>query len=84
MPNYVRPKSTGATIFFTVALADRGSKLLVREVDLLRHAVANTRASRPFAIDAWVVLPDHLHCIWTPPAGDGDFSTRWGAIKSER
>ena len=81
MPNYLRLRVPGATIFFTVALAERGSDLLVREIDRLREAVQATRAVRPFAIDAWVVLPDHLHCVWTLPEGDADFSTRWGAIK---
>lgn len=82
MPNYLRPKSKGASVFFTVALADRGGDLLVCEVDRLRQAVQVTRAERPFVIDAWVVLPDHLHCVWTLPAGDGDYAVRWGAIKS--
>ena len=82
MPNYVRPRSSGATIFFTVCLADRRSDLLVREVGLLRDAVRKTRRERPFEIIAWVVLPDHLHCIWRLPVGDSDFSVRWGAIKS--
>jgi len=82
MPHYVRPTVTGACVFFTVALADRGSRLLVREVGLLRDAVARVRAGRPFRIDAWVVLPDHLHAVWTLPAGDADFSGRWGAIKA--
>ena len=82
MSLYIRPKVTGATVFFTVALADRQSDLLVREIDLLRAAVGETKAARPFDILAWVVLPDHLHCIWRLPAGDRDFSTRWGAIKS--
>lgn len=41
-----------------------------------------TRAERPFAIAAWVVLPDHLHCIWQLPEGDCDYSVRWGAIKA--
>ena len=81
MPNYLRPRVPGATIFFTVALAERGSDLLVREVGRLREAVQATRTERPFRIDAWVVLPDHLHCVWTLPGGDADFSTRWGAIK---
>lgn len=81
MSSYLRPKLPGAAVFFTVTLAERGSDLLVREIALFRHAVAATRAERPFAIDAWVVLPDHLHCIWTLPEGDADFSTRWGAIK---
>ena len=81
MPNYLRPRVCGATIFFTVSLAEPGSDLLVREVARLRESVRATRAARPFAIDAWVVLPDHLHCVWTLPEGDADFSTRWGAIK---
>ncbi len=69
-------------MFFTVSLAKRGSSLLVDEVDLLREAVQVTRARRPFGIDVWVVLPDHMHAIWTLPAGDANFSDRWGAIKA--
>lgn len=69
-------------MFFTVALADRRGDLLVREVERLRGAVRATRTERPFRIDAWVVLPDHLHAVWTLPEGDGDFSTRWRLIKS--
>ncbi|PYE85418.1 REP-associated tyrosine transposase [Pseudoroseicyclus aestuarii] len=82
MSRYIRPKIDGATIFFTVCLARRGSDLLVRYLPLLREAVRATRAERPFEIDAFVVLPDHLHCIWTLPPGDHDFSARWGAIKA--
>jgi len=82
MPSYRRPKVSGATVFFTVALARRGSDLLLREVARLREAVWATQADRPFHADAWVVLPDHLHCVWTLPEGDRDFSTRWGAIKA--
>ena len=36
----------------------------------------------PFHIDAFVLLPDHLHCLWTMPVDDHDFSTRWRLIKS--
>ena len=82
MPNYIRPRAPGATIFFTVTLAERGSDLLVREIDRLRGAVVATRRERPFAVDAWVVLPDHMHCVWTLPEGDRDFPTRWRLIKS--
>lgn len=82
MPHYLRPHVTGASIFFTVALADRKSRLLVEEIDLLRASVRATRAERPFGIDAWVVLPDHLHCVWTLPAGDADYPTRWRLIKA--
>ena len=82
MPSYLRPRIPAATIFFTVALANRPSALLTDEIARLRWAVAATRMERPFAIDAWVVLPDHMHCIWTLPAGDHDFSTRWRLIKT--
>ena len=82
MSQYRRPRRPGALIFFTAALARRGSDLLVGEIDRLREAVRITRAERPFGIEAWVVLPDHLHCIWTLPEGDADYSTRWRLIKS--
>lgn len=82
MPNYHRPDVTGAKIFFTVALAERGARTLVVEIEALRAAVRLTRAERPFGIDAWVVLPDHLHCIWSLPEGDRDYPTRWRLIKS--
>ena len=82
MSRYVRPKVSGATVFFTVALADRRSDLLVREIGALRQAVRDVRVKRPFDIDAWVVLPDHMHCVWTLPEGDADFSVRWKEIKT--
>lgn len=82
MPNVLRPKQSGATIFFTVALADRSSRLLVDDIDGLRQVVIKTRRERPFTIDAWVVLPDHIHCVWTLPEGDSDYATRRRLIKS--
>ncbi|PLL11111.1 transposase [Tabrizicola sp. TH137] len=82
MPHYIRPRRPGATIFFTVALQQRGGDLLIRHVDALRDAVRVTRRERPFAVDAWVVLPDHMHCIWQLPEGDSDYSIRMGAIKA--
>ena len=63
MPQYLRPRLPGVPIFFTVALAQRGERLLVDQAGALRNAVRATRAERPFGINAWVVLPDHLHCI---------------------
>jgi putative transposase len=81
VPEYRRNWVPGGTFFFTVVLADRRSTLLVDRVDALREAVRSTRVARPFQIDAWVVLPEHLHCIWTLPPGDTDFPGRWGAIK---
>uniref|UniRef100_UPI00356A9990 REP-associated tyrosine transposase n=1 Tax=Hydrogenophaga sp. TaxID=1904254 RepID=UPI00356A9990 len=83
MRRYIRDRLAGATYFFTVNLAERrGNTLLVDHVDALREAFQKTRAAHPFAIDAMVVLPDHLHALWTLPQDDGDFSVRWQQIKS--
>ncbi len=81
VPDYRRSRVPGGTYFFTVVLADRRSTLLVDRVDALREAVRATREARPFRVDAWVVLPEHLHCIWTLPPGDSDFPGRLQAIK---
>lgn len=83
MPRYRRWRIAGGTYFFTVNLLDRRRSLLVDHIDLLRRSFRMTLANRPFRIDAIVILPDHLHCIWTLPRGDHDFSTRWAAIKRE-
>jgi len=82
MPDYRRNRMPGATYFFTVNLLDRRSRLLVERIDTLRAAVREARRRRPFHIDAWVVLPDHMHCLWTLPEGDADFPGRWRAIKT--
>jgi len=50
---------------------------------LLQHTVREVKAERPFRMDAWVVLHDHLHMIWTLPPSDADFSGRWSKIKSQ-
>jgi putative transposase len=81
MPNYHRNRVPGGTYFFTVALADRRSSLLVERVELLRGSVQRVRELRPFHIDAWVVLPEHMHAMWTLPEGDDDYRSRWQAIK---
>jgi putative transposase len=82
MPNYRRNRIPGAAYFFTVNLRDRGSGLLVAQIDALRQAVRDVRRQSPFGIDAWVVLPDHMHCLWTLPEGDSDFPDRWRRIKA--
>ncbi len=81
MPDYRRNRVPGGTYFFTVNLLDRKRRLLADHIDALRAAVRQVRARRSFYIDAWVVLPDHTHCVWTLPDGDADFSARWKAIK---
>jgi len=81
MPDYRRNRVAGGTYFFTVNLLDRSSRLLVAHVDALREAVRDVRRRSPFHIDAWVVLPDHMHCIWTLPLDDVGYSGRWRAVK---
>lgn len=82
MSRYIRPKIPGATVFCTVVLAQRGVNLLVENIGVLREAVITTRKQRPFQVDAWVVLPDHMHFVWTLPDGDCDLGIRIGAIKA--
>ncbi|MES2049859.1 MAG: transposase [Pseudomonadota bacterium] len=81
MSDYRRNRIPGGTYFFTVNLLDRHSNLLIEHIDAFRQAVRQVRAHRPFHIDAWVILPEHMHCIWTLPLGDTDYSARWKAIK---
>jgi putative transposase len=88
VPDYRRNWVPGGTFFFTANLLDGQSDLLVTQIDALRQAVRRVRTRAPFRIDAWVVLPDHMHCLWTPalrrgrllPNGDDDFPGRWRAI----
>jgi len=82
MTAYRRNFIPGGCFFFTVNLADRRLRLLTENVETLRSAFRETRQRHPFTIDAMVVLPDHLHAVWTMPEGDRDFSTRWRLIKS--
>jgi len=83
MPNYLRRRIPGGTFFFTARLKDRSSDLLVREIERLRHAVRYTRETRPFYIDAIVVLPSAIHTIWTLPDSDTDYSKRWRTLKAQ-
>lgn len=83
MSNYHRYRVPGGCYFFTVNLHERyPNDLLVKYVDTLRAVVRDIRQTWPFHIDAWVILPDHMHCIWTLPPGDADFTNRWRLIKA--
>jgi putative transposase len=82
MANYRRNFILGASYFFTVNLADRRLRLLTEHIGSLRAAFREVRARHPFTIDAIVILPDHLHAIWTLPEADADFASRWRLIKS--
>lgn len=82
MPNYRRTRVAGSCYFFTVVTRDRRRLLQPPRIDLLRQVVREVKIRLPFKVDAWVVLPDHMHAIWRLPQGDADFSKRWGLIKS--
>ena len=81
MVNYRRNLVPGGTFFFTVALSNRRSSVLVENVALLRQAFQTTRIEKPFEIDAIVILPDHLHAMMTLPPTDLDYSGRWRRVK---
>lgn len=73
---YRRSNVKGATYFFTVNLANRTNTLLVDEFGKLRSIMNKVKNNHPFILDAFVVLPEHLHAMWTLPEGDNDFSKR--------
>jgi REP-associated tyrosine transposase len=80
--SYRRSAVPGGSFFFTVNLDDRRTGLLTEHIDLLRAAFRSVRVQHPFTVKAAVILPDHLHTIWTLPKGDADFALRWRLIKS--
>lgn len=83
MPDYQRPHAPGATLFFTVVTNLRrpilGSDIAL---ECLHTALRDVRNRYPFRLDAFVILPDHLHCLWSLPENDTKFSMRWSAIKA--
>jgi putative transposase len=80
---YRRATIEGGTYFFTLVTYQRQRLLcLPTNVSLLRNVFRDVMHQHPFIIDAFVLLPDHLHCIWTLPQGDRNFSTRWRLSKS--
>ncbi len=82
MTAYRRNIVPGGTYFFTANVANRRVGILTDNIELLRASFRYVRGSRPFEIDAIVVLPDHMHTIWTLPPGDADFAIRWRLIKA--
>ena len=81
--HYRRAFTPGGSFFFTLVTHQRRPIFTSAEaVDTLRSAIRSVRHTRPFEMDAMVVMPDHLHCIWTLPRDDADFSTRWRLIKT--
>jgi len=83
LPEYRRSKKAGGTYFFTVVTHGRRPILTYPEVrQALREGISKVRQSMPFSIEAWVLLPDHLHTIWTLPERDAGYASRWAVIKS--
>lgn len=82
MVHYRRNRLPGASYFFTVTLADRQASTLTDHVALLGDSMRTVQQQLPFTTDAIVVLPEHLHCVWTLPESDSDYPTRWKAIKA--
>ncbi len=82
MSNYRRARDAGACYFFTLTSHQRLPVLTDAPLRAaLRRAIERVRLHRPFVIEGWVLLPDHLHCLWRMPQGDADFGSRWSMIK---
>lgn len=83
MSNYKRVRF-GPTYFFTVITYQRRKFLCLDPCrDIMRDVVKQIQGSYPFRIEALVLLPEHLHCIWNLPEHDTNYSMRWGWIKKE-
>ena len=81
MSNYRRSQQKGGSFFFTVALANRQSHLLIQYIDYFKQAYRKVWQNYPFESVAVCVLPDHVHAIWTLPPDDCNYSLRWQLIK---
>jgi putative transposase len=84
MPNFRRQHVSGGTYFFTLVTENRRAILCTESArSILHRAIDDCRRDRPFDAVAIVLLPDHLHAIWTLPHGDAGFSIRWARIKAQ-
>jgi putative transposase len=84
MPEYRRIRTEGATCFFTVVTYQRQRILChPKSLKAIKGGFADVASRLPFQTDAWVILPDHIHAVWTLPEGDSDYSTRWAIIKKD-
>jgi len=79
---YIRSDIKAGSFFFTVNLLNRKSTLLIDHIESLKCAINNVKRKHPFTINAMVVLPEHLHAMWTLPKNDSDYAKRWMLIKS--
>ena len=82
MPDYRRSKIAGGSFFFTVVTFNRLPIFSGEPARAILHSAwVEVRERFPFKTDAVVLLPNHIHCIWTLPEGDTNFSIRWNGIK---
>ena len=78
---YRRASVSGGAFFFTLVTENRRPLFgQAQTVALLMECIDKIRNRHPFQFDGYVVLPDHLHALWTLPDGDTNFSTRWRLI----
>lgn len=83
MPRYLRVTNPGGTFFFTVVTFGRRSILGDKDsIRTLMKIMTQVQGTFPFTLEAPVVLPNHMHALWTLPDGDGNFGQRWGLIKA--
>lgn len=82
MSQYRRFKIKGACYFFTAVSYQRKPILCCDQIrNVLHDAVKQVQLQMPFIINAWVLMPDHMHCLWTLPPEDANYAKRWGLIK---
>ena len=83
MSNYRRPHVFGGTFFITQVTYQREPWLCSQIGRIaLREGIEKVRVKYPFTIDAFVLLPDYFHCLWTLPTEDQDLSVRLRLIKT--
>lgn len=84
MATFRRSLTPGGAYFFTVNTHRRQRLLTDPQIYVaLKRAIRRVKRSRPFDIEAFVLLPDHIHCIWRLPAGDMNYAMRWSLIKRQ-
>ena len=82
MSDYRHAQDPGACYFFTLVTHQRQPLLTQPRLrEALRLAIVQVRQRYPFNICGWVLLPDHLHCLWQLPEEDADYGLRWSMIK---
>jgi len=82
MSDYRRVHTPGGTVFLTLVTYQRLPIFAdAQAIADLRKAIAVMRSEMPFELTAAIVLPDHLHFLWTLPPDDCNYSKRVGRLK---